>query len=147
MASFDSTAFSTNAFSVNAFDFDSEAPPAPPAALVVRPSGGFPSGDRGPTKAQTRRSRILHGIEEEVIERVAVRQVQALDLDAIQQRQELEGELRLRGIEAQIAHYEELVRRRQAMIDAEIAERLHARLRQIMLDEEAALVILIAASI
>ena len=113
-------------------------PPPPPAVPAVRPSGGYPS-DRGPTKEQIRRSRIAHGI----IEEVAERQAQALDLDAIQQQQELEGELRLRGIEAEIEHYEALARRRQALIDAEIAQLLH----QIMLDDEAALIILIASSI
>ena len=144
MAAFDSSAFSTSAFSVDAFDFGGTTPPAPPpAAAVIRPSGGYPSGDRGPTKEQKRRSHILHGLETEIIESVAQRQVEALDLDAIQQQQELEGELRLRGIEAQIAHYEELARKRQVLIDAEIAQRL----RKIMLDNEAALVILIAASI
>ena len=121
---------------------DGEGPPPPPPAAVIRPSGGYPS-DQGPTKEQKRRSRILHGLEVEIVEAVATRQAEALDLDAIQQQQELEGELRLRGIEAQIAHYEQLSRRRQALIDAEIAQRLH----KIMLDDEAALVILIAASI
>ena len=126
-----------------AIDGGASPPAPPPAAAVIRPSGGFPSGDRGPTKEQKRRSRVLHGLETEIIEAVAQRQVEALDLDAIQQQQELEGELRLRGVEAQIAHYEELARRRQRLIDAEIAQRLH----QIMLDDEAALVILIAASL
>ena len=119
-------------------DGDSPAPPAPPAAPTIRPSGGFPS-DRGPTKEQTRRSRIAHGI----IREVAERQAQALDLYAIQQQQELREELRLRGIEAEIGHYEALVRQRQALIDAEIAQRL----RQIILDDEAALVLIIAASL
>ena len=116
-------------------------PPAP-AAPTVRPSGGYPS-DRGPTKEQTRRSRVLHGLEKEIIERVAQRQAESLDLDDIQKQQELSGELKLRGIEARIEHYEALTLRRQALIDAEIAQRI----RQIVLDDEAALVLIIAASL
>ena len=118
-------------------------PPTPPPAVVIRPSGGYPSGDRGPSKEQTRRSRVLFGLESEILESVAARQVVDLHLDDIQRRQELEGELRLRGIEFEIRHFEELNARRQAMIDAEIAQRL----RKIMLDDEAAIVILIAASL
>ena len=118
------------------------APPAPPAAPTVRPSGGYPS-DRGPTKEQTRRSRVLHGLEKEIVERVAQRQAESLDLDDIQKQQELSGELKLRGIEARIEHYEALTLRRQALIDAEIAQRI----RQIILDDEAALVLIIAASL
>lgn len=121
-------------------DGEGPEPPQPPPVVVgvpPPPSGGIPS-DRGPTQDQVRRSRIAHGI----IREVAARQASDLHLDAIQRRQELEGELRLRGIELEIAHYEELNRRRQTLIDAEIAARLHA----IMEDDEAALAIILAAA-
>ena len=120
-------------------DGESPAPPAPaPEPGPPTPSGGYPS-DRGPTKEQTRRSRAVFGI----IEEVAQRQVTDLHLDDIQRRQELEGELRLRGIEFEIAYYEELNRKRQALIDSEIA----SRLRAIMEDDDVALAIILTASI
>lgn len=144
MSAFGSAAFATTAFSVNAFSFDGEGPPPPPPPVVgvpPPPSGGIPS-DRGPTQEQIRRSRVRFGLESEVIESVAARQVADLHLDEIQRRQELEGELRLRGVEFEIRHLEELNARRQTMIDAEIA----MRLREIMANDEAALVIILAAS-
>ena len=139
MASFDRDAFSTDAFSEDAFEFDAGPPPPPPVDdVVVRPSGGFPAYDRGPTKEQRRRSRILFGLEAEVVEAVAARQAEALDLDEHQRKEELLAELRLAQIEARVEHFEALARQRQALIDEEIALRLKA-----MLDDEAAAIILI----
>ena len=122
---------------------DGSTPPTPSPVEAVPPSGGFPAYDQGPTKAQTRRSRILHGLEAEIIAAVAQRQVEALDVDAIQQRQELEGELRLQGIEFEIRHLEALNRQREELIRSEIAMRLH----QIMMEDEAAILLILAASI
>jgi len=119
----------------------SAPPPAPPVVESVRPSGGIPS-DRGPSKEQRRRSRILLGIEAEVIEAVASRQAEALDLDEIQRRQELEGELRLRGIEFELRHLEALNRQREALINTEIGRRIRA-----LLDSEEAILLIIAASL
>lgn len=123
---------------------DGEGPPPPPPVVGVPPppSGGYPSHDRGPTPEQTRQSRVRFGLETEVIEAVAARQVADLHLDEIQRRQELEGELRLRGIEFETRHLEELNARRQEMIGNEIA----MRLRAIIANDEAALVIILAAS-
>lgn len=109
----------------------------PPTTPAIRPSGGFPSGDRGPTKKQTHRSKVIHGI----ILEVAKRQVQALDLDEIQKAQELREELRLRGIEAQIAHYEALSAERDRLISNEIAQLLKTRM-----DEDAIFVLMAIAS-
>lgn len=146
MSAFGSAAFATTAFSVNAFSFDGEGPPPPPPPVVgvpPPPSGGIPS-DRGPTQEQIRRSRVRFGLETEVIESVAARQVADLHLDEIQRRQELEGELRLRGVEFELRHLEELNGRRQAMIYAEIAMRLRAIMAA---DDDAAFLIILAAAI
>ena len=137
MAAFSSTSFDTSAFSVLAFDFG-DTPAPPPAATGVRPSGGFPAYDSGPTKKQTRRSRIVHGI----INEVAERQAKALDLDAIQKRQELTEELRLRGIEAEISYYEELSRVRERLISEEIALRIRT-----MMEEEAIAFVLLCGTV
>ena len=130
-----------------AWGVTSGAPPVPPSPPAVgvppKPSGGYPAYDRGPTKAQKRRSRILHGLEAEIVQSVAERQVEKLGLDEIQQRQELEGELRLRGIEMQALHLEALNARREALIDAEIARLLHLR----MMEDDAATLMMIAAAL
>jgi hypothetical protein len=126
---------------------DGEGPPEPPQPPAPqpgppRPSGGYPSYDRGPTPEQTRESRIRHGI----IESVAARQVAALDVDEIQQRQELEGELRLRGLEFALADLERLNAERERLINAEIAARMHRLIRQ-REDDAAIALILIAAAV
>ena len=119
-------------------DGDSPAPPA--VVSVVPPSGGYPS-DRGPTPEQKRRSRILHGLEKEVVESVAKRQADALDLDAHQQREELLAELRLQRIEARSLHFEELAKQREALISAEIQRRL-----QLLIEEEEIVMVMMLAA-
>jgi len=137
VASFSDTSFGKDtAFSSSAFDFGGGPTPPPVVTTTVRPSGGFPAYDRGPTKEQTRRSRVAFGI----IKDVAKRQAELLRLDEIQRQQELREELRLRGIEAEIAHFRELARLREKLIAEEIALRL-----RIMLDDEAALAIILAS--
>jgi hypothetical protein len=135
--SFSSGAFSTSAFSTNAFDFG-DATSA--ATSAVAPSGGFPS-DRGPTKEQKRRSRVLFGIEKDVITEVARRQAESLDLDELQQKEELLAELKLRSIEARSLHFEELAKQREALISAEIAKRL-----QLLLEEEELMMLMAVAT-
>ena len=145
MAAFDSGAFSTDAFSVDAFDFGDVAPPV--VVEGVRPSGGIPAYAyaRGPTKEQQRRSRVLHGLEADVVFEVAARQAEALDLDELQRKEELLAEMRLRGIETRALHFEELSRQREALIDAEIARRIQAIYNADL--EAAAMIIMIAAAL
>ena len=145
MAAFSSTSFDTSAFSVEAFDFGDTPPPTPPAATGVRPSGGFPAYDSGPTKKQKKRSRVVHGIEAEVIAQVASRQAQSLDLDELQRKEELLAELSLRNIEARTEHFAELARSREALIDAEIARRIQAIYAADL--EAAAMLMIIAAAL
>lgn len=97
-------------------------PPPPPPIVETppRPSGGVP-GDRGPSKEQTRRSRILFGIEQEVIESVAQRQVEHTGLDEQQKLDELRGELQLRDIALESRHIHALSEERERRIDLEIA--------------------------
>ena len=120
-------------------------PPPPPPDLGVKPSGGFPGqyGDRGPTPEQRRRARVLHGIEAEVVSAVAVRQAATLQTDAAKQQQELRGELALRRIELRSEHLQALAEHRQALIDAEIGQRL----RIIQDNEDAILIMLIAGTL
>ena len=120
------------------------APPPPPPTVdvSVRPSGGFPAYDRGPTEEQRHRSRVLHGLEAEIVAKVAARQAAALDLDGTQQQQELAGELALRRIELRSEHLQALADQRQALIDRELGERL----RLMQDNQDAVLLILIAAS-
>lgn len=148
MSAFDSGAFSTDAFSVNAFDFGA-GPTPPPTPTAEAPRGQIPwLVARAPqrTKEDVHRSRVLHGIEAEVVSQVAERQAKALDLDELQKKEELLAELKLRRIEARTEHFEALAREREALIDREIAERLQEMLRK--QDEDAiALMIMLAASI
>ena len=145
MAAFSSTSFDTDAFSVLVFDFGDTPPPTPPAVAGVRPSGGFPAYDSGPTKKQKKRSRVLYGLEAEVIEEVATRQAQSLGLDELQRKEELLAELNLRDIEARTEHFAELARQREGLIDAEIARRIQAVYAADM--EAAAMLMIIAAAL
>jgi hypothetical protein len=125
---------------------DGAAPPEPPQPppAAEQPRGRAPWLEPPPDYAKIRhKSRVLHGIEEEIVERVAERQAEALDLDALQQKEELQGELRLSGIELESAHLEALAARREALISAEIGRRL----RQRMDDEAAALILAIAVAL
>ena len=121
------------------------APPPPPPTVdvSVRPSGGFPAYDRGPTEEQRHRSRVLHGLEAEIVAEVAARQVAALDLDAEQQQQELRGELALRKIELRSEHLQALSDQRQRLIDAEIA----VRLRVVQDNQDILLLLMIAGTL
>lgn len=98
-----------------------------PDADGVRPSGGVPSrdlGDKGPTQEQIRKSRIRFGLipeEVEVIESVALRQVEKLDLDEQQKLDELRGELQLKKIALESRHIQALNDERERLIDLEIA--------------------------
>ena len=114
-----------------------------PPADAPRPSGGFPSGDRGPSERQKRRSRILHGLEAEIVSSVAYRQAQSLDPDEQKRIDELRGEMQLRGLEAQSLHYTALADYRQRLIDAEIGERL----RRIQDEKDVIALLLFAASV
>lgn len=123
---------------------DGTPPPIPPATPAPQPRGTAEwLSDRGPTREQTRRSRILHGIEREVVHEIATRQAEALDLDALQQKEELLAELRLRKVEARAEHFEELARIRQTLIDAEISRRLRA----ILEDDDAAAIMMILGAV
>lgn len=143
MAAFSNAAFGQDtAFSSGAFDFGGAAPPTPPAGPAPRGQLPWlvpPIGDRGPTKEQKRRSRVLHGLEAEVVHEVATRQAERLDLDELQRKEELLAELKLARIEARSEHFAELARIRQSLIDAEIARRLKA----IIEDDDAAALIMI----
>ena len=124
---------------------DTGGPAPPPVADTAKPSGGIPAYDRGPTKEQKRRSRVLHGLEADVVYEVAARQAEALDLDELQRKEELLAELKLRGIETRALHFEELTRQREALIDAEIARRIQAIYNADL--EAAAVLIMIAAAL
>jgi hypothetical protein len=146
MSAFSSGAFSTDSFSVDAFDFGAGPPPPPPVVDDgVRPSGGVPGYDRGPSKEQKRRSRVLFGLEKEIVEKVAQRQSEDLRQDDLQRKEELLRELKLARIEASSVHYVELARHREELISEEIRRRLQQVLKA---DEEAAaMLIMIAAGL
>lgn len=122
--------------------------PAPPAATPPAPRGQLPwlvpPSDSGPTNEQRRRSRILHGIESDVVHEVAARQAEHLDLDELQRKEELLGELKLARIEARAEHFAELARIRESLIDAEIARRIQAIMAAD--DDAAALLMILGAA-
>lgn len=97
------------------------------------------------TREDVHKSRVLHGIEEKIVHAVALRQAEQLDLDELQRKEELLAELNLAKIEARAVHFEELSRQRQALIDEEIARRLHEIMQA---DEDAiAMMIMLAATL
>lgn len=113
----------------------------------IRPSGGYgptgaiPSGRRR-TPEELRRERVRLGIlPEQIIENVALRQTENLRLDEQQRFEELQGELRLQGIEMESAHLAVLNARREQLINAEIARRIMAKM-----DEEAVILLLFMAA-
>ena len=116
-------------------------PPVPPSETTIAPSGGYPSNQQGPTKEQTRRSRIAHGI----IEDVAKRQAEDLRLDELQQKEELLAELKLQRIEAKAEYFAELARRRESLITEEIARHIQAIYAADL--EAAAVLVMIAAAL
>ena len=108
-------------------DYGGAAAPAP--APVVQPSGGtLHKPKREPVFADygTMRERLRLEQPEavEVIENVAMRQVEDLGRDDLQRLEELERELALQNIVWKRQYLELLNLRHQQLIDAEIGERL-----------------------
>lgn len=102
---------------------------------------------RPPDKHQISRARKRLGLEDEVaraIAQVAARQAESLELDAQKRFEELNRELRLRGIEWDARYLEAVNIEREKLIDAEIALRLKAKLRT---DDETIILMLLAASL
>ena len=105
-------------------------------------SGGFlPHARAYPSKEEIRRQRERLGIlprEAEVIEAVAARQAEDLQLDEQQRFEELTREFTLRGMEFRAQHLELLNQRREMLIEAEIA-----RLMQIRRDDDEIMLLLL----
>ena len=115
------------------------APPPPP---VPTPAGPRPSGGFRPWI--TRRRRKLRPEEiQRVIETVALRQVQTLELDEQKRFEELERELEARGIEWETRYLELLNEERERLIHQEIGRLLRRKLEE----EDATLLILLASSL
>ena len=112
-------------------------PPPTPAPAGPRPSGGF-------RPWITRRRRKLRPEEiQRVIETVALRQVQTLELDEQKRFEELERELEARGIEWETRYLELLNEERERLIHQEIGRLLRRKLEE----EDATLLILLASSL
>ena len=153
MASFSDQGFDTNAFSVNAFDFGSPTPPTPvvPTVPSFPIGGGYPAQDQR-TRKEVSEARKRLGLEDElsvvearakaVIDLVAKRQAEALELDKQKQFDELSRELRLKGVELESVHLETLNLERERLISLEISTRLKLRLRE---EEELMMLVLMAA--
>jgi hypothetical protein len=126
-------------------------PPTPPPP-AEQPRGQLPwlqppATLRVPrrTKKQLEEERLRFGIPlsvQGVIAEVAASQVEILRLDEQQRTEQLQHELKLRGIEWESRYLEALNARREALIDAEIARLLRQKL-----DDEMIVLMLIAASL
>ena len=126
------------------FQFTSGAAPTPPVveAPTTRPSGGHPW--LGPYKE--RREFFFRGIPEEVsevIQEVAKKQVEDLEMPKRIQALALQRELKLRSIAYETRFFEALAREREALIELEIGQRLRAKL----LEDDIILWAAIAASV
>jgi hypothetical protein len=91
---------------------------AAPVAPDANSGGYFDYGTSGERKRKFRRD------VEEIIDALAARQVEVLDFDEEKQKRELQHALRLGGLKADAAHFEELARRREALLHAELAKEL-----------------------
>lgn len=129
----------------------STPPPPVPPVVTVKPSGGVPAREfrdnyyRRPDDA-VRKERERLGIvpkAEEVIERIAQRQAEALSTDSQKQLEELERELEIQGIEWQSRYLELLGAKRQRLIDEEIGQRL----RDLQLQEEETMIALLLTTL
>ena len=119
---------------------------------TVQGGGGHPSQGysghevRKRTREEVRKEREALGIlpkrVERVIEEVAQRQAEKLELDSQKQFEELSRELKLKNIEWEGQYLESLNQTRERLIDLEIASRLKGRLR----DEEEILSLLAMAA-
>ena len=123
-------------------------------SIGTRPSGGFPQDrDYGRARTRTReelaKERERFGIPDtalEAINLVAAQQARRLELDAQKQLDELRGELKLRGLELEAGYLEALAQTREALISAEIAERMLERLKIQRKNEEIMLLLLTVAA-
>ena len=140
MAAFASAAFSTSAFSALAFSFDSIV-----VAPAIRGTDGYHGHDElgrlHREREKVERSAELRAAEQ-VIADVAARQAADYRLDDAQRQQELQGELRIRGIEMRSAHLEALSAQREKIIRDE----LQALFRKRQDDEDIAVLFLLAGS-
>jgi len=122
-------------------------PPTPPPVVITPQSSGhgfFDYGNRRRTPQELDRDRARFGLPpeaREIIEAVAVRQVEHLEADPQKRFEELERELQLQKLAWRAEYLEALNAERNRLMDKEIAYRL----RQI--DDEAIVTALVAASI
>jgi hypothetical protein len=116
-----------------ALQSDFTTPPLPPGPNVIPPSpvsaerfaGGWEYARRSRRRIEEeiRAEREQWGIlpkAAQIVSAVAIRQADALDLDAEQRLEELERELELAGVRYQSSYFELLNLQRQRLIDAEI---------------------------
>ena len=109
--------------------------PVPPIPPVV-PSGPAPSGGFHPWIHRLRRRRKPHEEQEviqAVIEAVARRQAQALELDELKRLEELERELQLKAVEWDSVYLEMMNEERERLIHEEIGKLIRKKLQ----DDEA----------
>lgn len=125
-------------------------PPPPPVVDTVKPSGGIPADAPLRTRQQISDARKRLGLRdkfseeaEEIIAQVAAQQAARLEQDAQKQLDELRGELKLRNLELERGYLEALAEEREALMDAEISERLAAKLKR---DREALMFLVMVAA-
>jgi hypothetical protein len=99
-------------------------PPVPPVVTETF-SGGWEYARRSRKRLEEelRKEREQWGIlpkAAQIVATIAIRQADALDLDAEQRLEELERELELAGVRYQSSYFELLNLQRQRLIDAEI---------------------------
>ena len=120
---------------------DGAAPPPPPAVAVIPPSGGHPW--LGPYERKHPWLSRFKPEVAEVIQELALEQLEDLGLPKRLQALRLKRELKAKSIEYHTRYFEALSLERELLIDLEIAQRLRTQFD----DEEALLLIALAASI